>query len=320
MGPQAMSFVERFIKLCCCLGESTIRGCTVHTSTVHTSTVHTSTVHTSTVHTSTVHTSTVHTSTVHTSTVHTSAVHTSTVHTSAVHTSTVHTSTVHTSTVHTSTVHTSTVRTSTVRTSTVRTSTVHTGTVHTSTVHTSTVRLFMFLYCTSSFLPYTVRKKGTTQNSRFHHAYLYVFMYAIITFILLHIDSNIPDSKMLKDYLGRFTADFLDIDMKFDFIAGQGVAVSSILLKLMNRALADREFVEAFFCDLTKDDSKEPTSETRTCDVLVYSLIKALVDSKSPDYHRQVGSRLLRDCKFPVCIVEPFIFQHRNSLNFTPRV
>jgi hypothetical protein len=106
-------------------------------------------------------------------------------------------------------------------------------------------------------------------------------------------------SKKLKDYLERFTADFLHIRMDFSFITGQDVAVRSILLKLMDRALADREFVEAFFCDLTTDDSKEPTSETRTCDVRVYSLIKALVDSKSPDYHRQVGSRLLRDLPLP---------------------
>ena len=54
LGPQAVSFVERFIILCPYLGESTVRGSTVRGSTVRGSTVRGSTVRGSTVRGSTV--------------------------------------------------------------------------------------------------------------------------------------------------------------------------------------------------------------------------------------------------------------------------
>ena len=73
--------------------------------------------------------------------------------------------------------------------------------------------------------------------------------------------------------------------------------IKKILSKLMDKGLADAEFVEELFKTLTWDDTMEPLTEVRQCDQLVYRLIWGLLDQCGPRFHRELAYSLVEHCE-----------------------
>jgi hypothetical protein len=147
---------------------------------------------------------------------------------------------------------------------------------------------------------------------------------------MLHGDEQQPEeesercpkseySRTLHTALQKFAPRFLDDSMKFNDLAEQGSpgdhGIQGIIRSLKREGLDSREtFVGELFERLTDDDTVEPETRIRQCDLQVYSMIQGLLKGK--EYHRHVGHSLLRDLPLPpyVHIWSPKSGSHRCHL------
>ena len=81
----------------------------------------------------------------------------------------------------------------------------------------------------------------------------------------------------------------------------------------MDKGLADEEFVEELIKTLTWDDTKEPLTEVRQCDQLVYWLIWSLLDKRGPHFHQKLAYYLLENCECVLC-VSPNVYHDRRNV------